>query len=65
MYFMQFTVTTPRPWLRSLPGVVIIVIIILVTAHAAPGAVVPLGLGGWLSCHLLGIGSSAEPGPRR
>jgi hypothetical protein len=60
MFFMQFTVSVPRPWQRSLPDVVIILIIVLVCAHAAPNGTLPLALSGWLGSHLLRARSVTE-----
>jgi hypothetical protein len=50
---MRLTIClTARPWPRALPGVIIIVIILLITFRVTPGAVLPLGLGGWLGAYL-------------
>ena len=55
----------PRPWLHTVPRVVIILIIVLVCAHAAPDGALPLALGGWLGSYLLKTGTTAGHGQRK
>jgi hypothetical protein len=45
---MDLYITVPRQWPGPWTRVIIIVVIFLLVARLAPGAVFPLGLGGWL-----------------
>jgi hypothetical protein len=65
MIFMQFTVATPQPRLRAVPGIIIILIIVIVAAHIAPGTALPLGLGGWMATYLALCGGTQESGRLR
>jgi hypothetical protein len=50
---MQISVRlTTKPWSRTWPMVIVVVIIVLITARWEPGAALPLGLGGWLGSWL-------------
>jgi hypothetical protein len=42
-----------RPF-ATLPRIILIIVIIVVAAHWAPGLALPLSLGGWLGCFLRG-----------
>jgi hypothetical protein len=49
---MQVSVRVTTQPLRTWPWVIVILIIVLIAARWAPGAALPLGLGGWLGSYL-------------
>lgn len=64
MIFVHFTLAASRPLMRSLPGLVIILIVVLVCARLDQAAALPLALGGWIGNYLVASRRANDNGPR-